>query len=56
MNDSSKLRSFLFYRKPTIEMAQKIWNLPEMGATRELSKIAFEGIKTNLKIYIPTNG
>lgn len=41
MNDSSKLRSFLFYRNPTLEMAQKIWNIPELGATKELSKIIF---------------
>jgi hypothetical protein len=56
MNDSAKLRSFLFYRNPTLEMAQKIWNLPEQGATKEFSKITFEGIKTNLKIYVPTEG
>jgi hypothetical protein len=56
MNDSAKLRSFLFYRFPTLEMAQKIWNLPEQGATKEFSKIIFEGIKTNLKMYIPADG
>lgn len=56
MNDSAKLRSFLFYRTPTLEMAQKIWNLPEQGATREFSKITFEGIKTNLKMYVPADG
>jgi len=56
MNDSSKLRSFVFYRKPTLKIAQKIWNVPELGATRELSKITFEGIKTNKKIYLPTDG
>lgn len=56
MNDSAKLRSFLFYRNPTLEMAQKIWNLPEQGATKEFSKITFEGIKTNLKIYVPAEG
>jgi hypothetical protein len=56
MNDSAKLKSFLFYRAPTIEMAQKIWNIPEMGVTKEFSKIAYEGIKTNMKIYIPIDG
>jgi hypothetical protein len=56
MNDSAKLRSFKFYRTPTLEMAQKIWNIPELGATKTLSKITFEGIKTNFKIYIPADG
>lgn len=37
-------------------MAQKIWNLHEQGATKEFSKIIFEGIKTNLKMYIPADG
>lgn len=27
MNDSSKIRSFKFYRAPTIEQAQIIWNM-----------------------------
>jgi hypothetical protein len=56
MNDSAKLRSFLFYRKPTIDIAQNIWNLPELGATKHLTKITFEGIKTMFKIYIPADG
>lgn len=42
-----------FYRKPTVEVAQKIWNLPENGLTRELTKLTMKSIKTNLKIYIP---
>ena len=29
-----QLKSMLFYRNPTIEMAKKIWNLPENGMTR----------------------
>jgi hypothetical protein len=37
-------------------MAQKIWNIPEVGATKTFSKIAYEGIKTNFKIYIPADG
>ena len=34
MNDSAKLRSFKFYRTPTIEIAQNFWNLPEKGTTK----------------------
>jgi hypothetical protein len=34
MNDSAKLRSYKFYRTPTIEIAQDFWNLPEKGATK----------------------
>lgn len=49
----SLLRSMNFYRKPTVEVAQKIWNLPENGLTRELTKLTMKSIKTNLKIYIP---
>lgn len=56
MNDQAKLDSFKFYRNPTIEMAQMLWNLPENGGIRELSKINYEGIKTNVKIYLPVNG
>lgn len=56
MNDSAKLKSFLFYRNPTLEMAQKIWNIPDLGAAKEFTKIAYERIKTNLKIYIPYDG
>jgi hypothetical protein len=33
MQSSAKLKSFLFYRTPTLAMAQKIWNMPENGAT-----------------------
>lgn len=34
MNDSAKLKSLIFYRNPTLKLAQKIWNIPELGATR----------------------
>lgn len=44
MNDSAKLKSFIFYRNPTIQIAQKIWNIPEEGAIKHLSKIPLEGI------------
>jgi len=43
----------IFYRKPTIEMARQIWNLPENGAIREVTKLGLKNIKTNRKIYIP---
>lgn len=43
----------IFYRKPTIQMANKIWNLPEDGMTRELTKLGLPNIETNIKIYIP---
>ena len=49
----AQLRSLMFYRKPSIQMAKMIWNLPENGMTRELAKISLKSIKTNLKIYIP---
>lgn len=48
-----QLKSMLFYRKPTIQMANKIWNLPDDGMTRELTKLGLPNIETNLKIYIP---
>lgn len=32
--DDCKLQSFKFYRQPTIQLAQKIWNIPECGATK----------------------
>jgi hypothetical protein len=38
------LRSFVFYRSPTLKMAQQIWNMPEVGATKHLSKIRYAGI------------
>lgn len=41
MNDSAKLRSFIFYRRPTIQIAQHMWNLPENGAVKHLSKLTF---------------
>lgn len=28
-----QLKSLLFYRKPTIQLARQIWNLPENGMT-----------------------
>lgn len=56
MSDSGKLRSLQYYRKPTVQLAQKFWNLSENGAIRELSKLTFEGIKTNKKIYLPPDG
>lgn len=56
MSDSAKLKSLIYYRKPTIELAQKFWNLPENGAIREFNKLNFQGIKTNRKIYLPPDG
>lgn len=50
-----QLKSMIFYRKPTIQMARKIWNLPENGMTRELAKLGMKSIETNLKIYIPVD-
>lgn len=52
-NKEGQLRSMIFYRKPTIQMARKIWNLPEKGAIGEVTKLALKNIKTNRKIYIP---
>jgi hormone-sensitive lipase len=56
MSDEAKLISLQYYRKPTIEMAQKLWNLQEHGAIREFSKITYDSIKTNKKIYLPPDG
>ena len=56
MSDSGKLKSLQYYRKPTLELAQKLWNLQENGAIREFSKIVYEGVKTNRKIYLPLDG
>lgn len=56
MNDSAKLRSFVFYRRPTIEIAQQMWNLPENGAIKHVAKISYEGIKHNIKMYVPADG
>lgn len=56
MNDSAKLRSFGFYRSPTIEVAQNFWNLPERGATKEFIKVTYKRVSTNRKIYLPING
>lgn len=56
MNDSAKLRSFKFYRTPTIEIAQNFWNLPERGATKEFIKVTYKSVGTNRKIYLPPNG
>ena len=39
MSDSCKLKSYLYYRNPKLEIAQAIWNTPEKGAIREISKI-----------------
>lgn len=52
-NKEGQLRSMIFYRKPTIQMARHIWNLPENGALREVTKLAMQKIKVNRKIYIP---
>lgn len=56
MNNSAKLRSFKFYRTPTIEIGQHFWNIAEEGAAKEFVKIVYKGIKTNKKIYLPPNG
>ena len=56
MNDSAKLRSFVFYRHPTIDIAQQMWNLPENGAIKNVSKLTYEGIKHNIKMYVPADG
>ncbi len=47
------LKASKFYRKPGIALTQSIWNLQECGATSELSKITFESIHINRKLYIP---
>lgn len=31
---SARLKSFAFYKYPTIKMAQLIWNIPEFGASK----------------------
>lgn len=56
MNDSSKLRSFAYYRSPTLKVAQHIWNMPEMGATKHLMNMGYESIYSKIKIYLPING
>lgn len=48
-----QLKSMVFYRRPTIEMAGKIWNLPENGMTKEFAKLGMKSIESNFKIYIP---
>ena len=52
-NKKSQLKSMRFYRKPEVNIARKIWNLPENGMIREVVKLKLKGIKTNKKIYIP---
>ena len=56
MRDSAILKIMLFYRNPTNEVAQNLWNLPENGAIKEFNKVNFDGIKTNKKIYLPPDG
>jgi len=50
---TARLKSFIFYKYPTIKLAKNIWNIPELGASKELIKIVFENIAVNKKIYIP---
>ena len=50
---TARLKSFIFYKYPTIQLAKNIWNIPEVGASKELIKIVFENIAVNKKIYIP---
>jgi hypothetical protein len=38
---TARLKSFIFYKYPTIRLATSIWNIPELGATKELIKMAF---------------
>lgn len=54
--DSALLHSIPYYRKPTAEMVQKIWNLSENGVVGELSKLTFQGIATNTVLYLPSDG
>lgn len=48
-----KLRSMVFNRKPTLEMAKNIWNLPENGFFNKMTKLSLKNIKYNRKIYVP---
>lgn len=50
---NARLKSLVFYKYPTVKLAKSIWNIPELGASKELIKIAFENIAVNKKIYIP---
>lgn len=51
--NTARLKSFIFYKYPTIKLAKSIWNIPELGASKELIKMVFENIAVNKKIYIP---
>lgn len=46
----------MFYRAPTLEQAQIIWNMAENGASKHLSKIRLESVASNIKIYLPAEG
>lgn len=50
---NGQLKAMRFYRNPTVDLAKKIWNLPENGMTREMIKLKLKSITTNQKIYIP---
>ena len=45
--NEAQLVSMGFYRKPHVQLASKIWNTPEMGAIKEMSKMTLEPIGTN---------
>ena len=56
MSDSSKLRSFGYYRSPTLKVAQHIFNMPEMGITKHLMNMNYEKVYSKVKMYVPING
>lgn len=56
MTDSAKLDSLPYYRQPTLEHAQSIWNMGEQGALKEFSKLFYPKIETNRHIWIPSDG
>ncbi len=31
---TARLKSFIFYKYPTIKLAKSIWNIPELGASK----------------------
>jgi hormone-sensitive lipase len=50
-----RLRSMNFYCKPSLDLAQQIWNLPENGMIKEVAKLGMKNISTNVKLYIPVD-
>jgi hypothetical protein len=39
--NTARLRTFSFFKSPTINLAKKIWNIPENGFSKKVMKLTF---------------